>query len=196
MIQGGIGEYEKALASYQQALGHQSGNELLLRNLGAIYGKLGRSREAIGVFKQAVALNEGKHLNHYLLALAYLQQGSFAAAEVEFEQTLRLQPGNGLANFYQGLTCLLRHALAKSKKYFLAAKHSDVKPDAGRYFLGLLELLGQQRQSALGEYRELKRYNKEAAIELLNLIEMAGLGEIKGDALIQAALRAYAALGY
>ncbi len=196
MIQGASGELEKALASYRRAMEERADHPLLLRNLGAVYGKLNRSREAVEVLTRAAGLERDRYLVRYPLALAFLQQGAFGAAEKELDSVLRAQPEHGPANFYQGLLRLLRNDPAGSRSCLLASKRFAPRRDAACFFLGVLELLERRPRQAMGEYRELKRRNREAAIELLNLAFMAGQGERRGDSLVQDALRAYAALAY
>jgi tetratricopeptide (TPR) repeat protein len=196
MIQGACGENEMALASYRQAMHEKADHPLLLRNLGAIYGKLGRSREAVEVLTRAAGLGGDRHLARFQLALAFLQQGALAAAGKELDSVLRAQPGHGPANFYLGLLCLLRNDLARSRSCLLASRSFAPRGNAACFFLGVLELLECRPRQAMGEYRELRRRDKDAAMELLNLIYMAGQGEIRGDSLVGASLRAYAALAY
>jgi len=196
MLLGARGEYEKALRSYRQAMSLQPENELLLQNMGILYCGTGSYSDAIVILKKANALGKNNHLNHYLLAMAYLQEKSFAAAALEFRRALLLKPDHDLSNFYLGLDYLQQKSLQKAKERFLLSKRSGIKPHAVRFFLGLIYLLQRQPDAAQREYRELREFNQNAGVELINLIEMVRQNKIQNDSLFQAGFRAYASIEY
>jgi tetratricopeptide (TPR) repeat protein len=82
-----LGEYEKAIDSYKQAIKLDPTLSKPHNNLGLAYAALNRIEEAISEFNQAVKLRPDYAEAHYNLGVAYLQLGKHREAK-EQQQTL------------------------------------------------------------------------------------------------------------
>lgn len=87
-----LGEYQEAIASYQQAIKLNSQLSKPHNNLGLAYAASNRIADAVTEFKQAVQLRPDYAEAHYNLGVAYLQLGRKAEAEEQHRILLKLKP--------------------------------------------------------------------------------------------------------
>jgi tetratricopeptide (TPR) repeat protein len=76
-----LGQYDKAIESYQQAIKLKSNLSKPHNNLGLAYAAAGRLADAVAEFKQAVQLRPEYAEAHYNLGVAFVQKGQKHDAE-------------------------------------------------------------------------------------------------------------------
>lgn len=86
-----LGEYQKAVDSYKQAIKLDPTLSKPHNNLGLAYAALGRLAEAQAEFAEAVRLKPDYAEAHYNLGVAYLQLGRKQAAEEEHKKLVKLK---------------------------------------------------------------------------------------------------------
>ncbi len=86
------GDYDQAIADWQQVLTLQPGNAYASTNIGIVLAEQARWQEAREMFSQALRSQPDNAEAHYGLGMANAQLGDYAAAIDAWEQTLRLQP--------------------------------------------------------------------------------------------------------
>ena len=86
-----LGEYEKAIDSYQQAIKLDPTLSKPHNNLGLAYAALGRLAEAEAEFAEAVRLKQDYAEAHYNLGVAYVQLGRKQDAEEQKKTLVKLK---------------------------------------------------------------------------------------------------------
>jgi tetratricopeptide (TPR) repeat protein/O-antigen ligase len=87
-----LGQHDKAVDAYKNALQHAPKDPDTHNNLGATYLSLGRNAEAAAAFKQAIDLKPGDPEAHFNLGVALSAQEKFAEAVDAFTQATRFKP--------------------------------------------------------------------------------------------------------
>jgi tetratricopeptide (TPR) repeat protein len=99
--------FNRAIASYQQAIAINSNNGDARHNLGTVFLQIGQNEQARAQFEAALAVDPNDAKTHYMLGTIYLQDDptrspqSSARAQSEFETALKQAPD--LAEAYIGL---------------------------------------------------------------------------------------------
>jgi superkiller protein 3 len=101
------GEYELAIASYQQAINLDPKYATPHNNLGNVYKAQGEYELATASYQQAINLDPKKALYHNNLAEVYFYQGQYELALTNIQQAINLNPNepyyhNGLGLIYLG----------------------------------------------------------------------------------------------
>ncbi len=91
------GEYEKAIADFNEAIRLNPNDADTYSNLGAAKSNLGKHKEAIADYSEAIKLNPD------LLKENYNNWSSAAEAIAYLNETIRLKPDNANAYYYRGL---------------------------------------------------------------------------------------------
>jgi tetratricopeptide (TPR) repeat protein len=87
-----LGQYERAIESYQQAIKLDATLSKPHNNLGLAYAALGRLAEAVHEFEEAVRLKADYADAHFNLGVAYLQSGKKEEARAEQSILAKLSP--------------------------------------------------------------------------------------------------------
>jgi len=87
-----LGQYEKAIESYQEAIKLNADLSKPHNNLGLAYAASGRLEDALAEFKQAVQLKADYAEAHYNLGVAYLQMGMKQEAQEQEQILAKLNP--------------------------------------------------------------------------------------------------------
>jgi tetratricopeptide (TPR) repeat protein len=96
------GDYQRALADYEQAVALAPGEALYYVNRGTARGNLGDLSQAMSDFNEALALRHEFPEALYTRALAFLKTGDHARALADAERAVRLIPGNAQAMYTRG----------------------------------------------------------------------------------------------
>ncbi len=109
-------EHAAAIASFDRAIGLESGNADAHYNRGIALAALGRRQEAVGSFEAAIAhnpLHSAAHFNH---GVALIRLARYESAIGSFERALALKPDYPQAHYNRGvaLASLGRHAGAEA----------------------------------------------------------------------------------
>jgi tetratricopeptide (TPR) repeat protein len=98
-----LGDHERALDLFQQALKLQESNEFILREIAGIFLELGQGEEAVRFSEQAEALrpNNSEALGN--LACAYLIAGRLTEAQGAISRALRLVPDDPINKSLQAM---------------------------------------------------------------------------------------------
>lgn len=88
------GNYDAALAAWEEVLRIQPGNPYALANVGIVLTEQGRWAEARDLFVRVIEVQPDNAEAHYGLGMADAQLGNYAGAIAAWENTIRLQPDN------------------------------------------------------------------------------------------------------
>jgi S1-C subfamily serine protease len=91
------GEFEKAIASYKQAIKFSPSDAKAHTNLGIAYSKLGRYQKAIASLKKAIRITPYADKVHYNLGVIYQDSGQYLEAISEYKVALKINPDYALA---------------------------------------------------------------------------------------------------
>jgi tetratricopeptide (TPR) repeat protein len=105
------GQFEEAVAEFEEALQLDPDDAETHYNLGLAYKALGKVDEAIGEYQEAIRLDPDLAEAHNGLGNAYSDQGRLDAAIAEYEEAIRLDPDLSDAHFNLG------HALMDQGEY-------------------------------------------------------------------------------
>lgn len=93
------GNYDAALAAWQDVLRLQPDNPFALANIGIVLTEQGRWAEARNLFIRVLEIQPNNAEAHYGLGMADAQLGNYAGAIAAWENTIRLQPDNTDAHY-------------------------------------------------------------------------------------------------
>lgn len=95
-----FGRKEKAedARGYEELLGREPGNSVLIDDIALLYLELGRPADAARYFEESVRLRPDNPEGHFNLATALASAGQADKAERELEEALRLKPEYGAAH--------------------------------------------------------------------------------------------------
>jgi tetratricopeptide (TPR) repeat protein len=91
------GDYDRAIAEYNQALRLDPNNEAVYYNRGRAYGLKGDFDRSIADFTQTIRLNPNDADNYAMRGAGYGGKKDHARAIADFEAALRIDPNNALA---------------------------------------------------------------------------------------------------
>jgi tetratricopeptide (TPR) repeat protein len=98
-----IGNNDKAIANYDQALQLKPDNAGAYNNRGAAYGRKGDYARAIADFNQALQLKPDYAEAYNNRGIAYAGKGDYDRAIADFNQAIQLKPDLVLASYNRGL---------------------------------------------------------------------------------------------
>ena len=145
---------KEAIKSFKKAISIDPDSKEAHHNLGAVYGVSGKHQEAIESFKQAIRIDPDDAVVHYSLGLAYLDLKVMNSAFEEYEILDKLDT-----------------ELA-SKLFYMMLNAEAIDPDDAdvQYNLGITYLQLNDRDSAIDQYKILKKLDTELANKLFNEI--------------------------
>ncbi|KRA79730.1 tetratricopeptide repeat protein [Altererythrobacter sp. Root672] len=120
-----LGEYQKALADYDQAIDLDPANSYAFYNRGLIYQRLGDRRRALADYSASLKLrpeNAGGYLNR---GLTFLDIGRLDEAIADFTRLLELEPDNQWALVNRGIAYAWKDNRAAAERDFAAATAID-----------------------------------------------------------------------
>jgi tetratricopeptide (TPR) repeat protein len=97
------GEYERAVALYQDAVKKNPDDAEAWSNLGQVLVRLGRTADAIPNFERAISILPGRWAYHFNLARAYGLLNRWDEAVASYREAERLYPNDYAVSFNLGL---------------------------------------------------------------------------------------------
>ena len=91
---GHMGDHQKEVFYYEQAIALGLKDESVFYNLGLAYGDLDQLENAIHAFKEAIAIEPGNLNVRYDLSRLYIATGDFQKARDQLHQILKVDPSN------------------------------------------------------------------------------------------------------
>jgi tetratricopeptide (TPR) repeat protein len=140
-----LGEPEKAIGEYQQALklarrrGQGAFAARALNNLAVIYSQAGRMDEAIQAYEEAVQLDPGFTDAHANLGAALFTVGRLEAAEQELRTALRMNPAAADAWVHLGMVLVARRDLPAARQALGRALALDPASERARSALARIQ---------------------------------------------------------
>jgi len=112
---GQMGDRQKELSYYENAIALGFREDGIFFNLGMAYGGANQPEKSIHAFKQALEMNPNNADNHFGLAIAYLENGHRKGAEQAFLKAVKIDPGHMdarlyLSNLYEDMGALKKAA--------------------------------------------------------------------------------------
>ena len=112
------GDYDEAIAIFQDLIKLSPGHAIALNNLGAALFKVGRYKEAEDCFQQAIKVAADYADPHSNLGNLLLMRGDFADAERSFRYALKINPRFVDARNNLGLTLVNSNSLRDARSHF------------------------------------------------------------------------------
>ncbi|MBC6474770.1 MAG: serine protease [Hormoscilla sp. GM102CHS1] len=97
------GEYERAIADYNQAIRISPNYAHAYNNRGVIYNNQGEYERAIADYNQAIRINPNYSHAYNNRGLAYNNQGEYERAIADYNQAIRINPNYALAYNNRGV---------------------------------------------------------------------------------------------
>lgn len=145
------GQFEAAVAAYQEFLAVQPQNIEALSNLGVVYVQLGRFDEAIASYRKALELSYLNVPIRMNLALAYYKAARYAEAIPEFDAVLGTNPGQPNVLLLKG-DCLVQRGDYAGAVSLLAPLESSMGHErVFNYVYGMALLQNEQTTEGLAQ---------------------------------------------
>ena len=138
-----------------------------LADLGYTYAQSGKWKEALKSYKQAVRINPDFAEAHFNLGAAYYELGEYKKAIKSYKQAVRLDPDFAEAHLYLGRVYNVSFKLKKAIKSFKQAIRLNPNYVDAHFLLGVAYIGIKDRDSALEQYRILKRLNSDEKANFL-----------------------------
>ena len=133
-----LGQYEKAIEEYDQAIKLDQNNPLYHNGKGIALYMLGQYEKAIEEYDQAIKLSLNEPVYHYNKALALYNLGQYEKAIEEYDQAIKLDQNNPL--YYYGKSLVLRKLNKFEEAIESAQKALDLSPKTLDYLVLYAEL--------------------------------------------------------
>jgi len=161
------GEYEKAIAGYEEAIKLSPDNWAYYFNLGLAFKKLGKMAEAREAFSKAVELNPGSFSANKEMGELLAKEEQYETAAVYYRKAVELSPNDPDAR-YNLAACLMNLGQSEEAMTHLQ-KTVELKPDyAEAYFaLGSIHISQNNRESAIScleKFLQLAPQHEKAAL--------------------------------
>jgi eukaryotic-like serine/threonine-protein kinase len=88
----GMGNYEKAISSYERAVQIDANNVSALSGLGDVYFEIGKYEKTIGLYDKVLRLSSGHRNSYFERGRAYEMKGSYHEALQDFHSAIRIAP--------------------------------------------------------------------------------------------------------
>ena len=92
------------IALYEHSLKVTGPNDVILCNLGVVYGKAGNSAQAITDFDRAIEINPKSARAYHNLGVTYRKLGNYAQAITDFDRAIEINPEYAEAYYSRGVT--------------------------------------------------------------------------------------------
>jgi tetratricopeptide (TPR) repeat protein len=89
---GHMGDHQKEVYYYEQAIALGMKDDAIFYNLGLAYGDLDQLENAIQAFKKAIAIEPGNLNARFDLSRLYIASGDFQEARHQLQQILKIDP--------------------------------------------------------------------------------------------------------
>ncbi len=169
-----IGEYEKAIATFEQAIAHDALLPKAHFDEGLAYIHWGKWSDAEKAFQAELALRPGDPDAKYHLGFVYLQESKTDAALALFQDVIDAHPKYANAQYQIGKIYLDRNDLARAVDHLQSA--ADLTPDKPYIHYQLqaaYRKLGRADDAdrELAIYKEMKAKSREQVSEQLQQIQ-------------------------
>ena len=138
-----LGEFKKAISSYQMAIKIQPNYVAAHHNLGIIFQKMREHQKAISCFQKAIQIKPNHAATHYNLGMAFVELGEFKKAISSYQMAVKYEPEN-LAHYYylSALKEEILHSNLKNKIYEIIKRRNSTKKNIayGNFLLSRYEL--------------------------------------------------------
>jgi tetratricopeptide (TPR) repeat protein len=163
------GQYEKAIAEFDQVLKIDQENQNAYINLGAAYATQEQYQEAAEALQKAIELVPERALPHFHLGIIFERLGDTEQAIVAYQNALDLDPYLVSAYYNLGLAY---HSLERwAEAIFVFERLLDIEPNSAEAHnsLGLVYLQLQLFPQAIYEFQEALQLDPQSAPALSNL---------------------------
>jgi len=172
VVKDDAGQYEEAMAAYQQAIALDPNYALPHNGLGLAYHAQGQYEEAMAAYQQAIALDLNDAYTHHGLGNVYVNQGQYEQAIAAYHQAIALDPNDAAPHNGLGI------AYADQGQYeqAIAAYHQAIALDPNYAYphIGLGVVYYHQ-----GQYEEaIAAYHRAIALDPNDAAPHNNLGEI------------------
>lgn len=99
------GDFEGALAKYEEILKKAPENLYALSNGGVVLYQLGKLPEAAEMLKRAIKVAPNDAFSHSILGIVYYQQGKYDESIDSLTRAITIDPKNAQAHNYLGIAC-------------------------------------------------------------------------------------------
>ena len=179
------GQFDEAMARYQQALKINPDYYSAHDNLGVALVKRGQLDEAMAQFLQALKINREDALAHNNLGMALVQKGQLDAAIVQYQQALKFNPDFDLARLNLGIALAKMGRLDEAITQYQHILKMDPNNDVARFNLGNAFFQKDKVDEAIAAYQQSLKINPDSDLAHLNLgIALAKKGRLD-DAIAQ-----------
>lgn len=186
VIFGQLGNWERALAEFREALEMEPDNEVNYANLGSTYIALDRVDEAEGVYKQA----EGRKLEGELLISSRYISAFLKGDAAKMTQLSSMAMGKpGAEDLLLGIQAdtearqgKLKNARELTQRAMDSARHNDAKETAASYQVeaALREVESGRREVARTEAIAALKLAPNRDVRAVGALVLARLGDMKG----------------
>lgn len=168
----GLGNWDAALALYEQSIVFTGADWQFLNNYGNALKTVGRQDEAERMYRRAVQMHPGVLEPHYNLGLNLMELGRLEEAAACLEQALRLDPRHGMTHLNLANVFNVQGRLEAAEQHYRAAL--AVLPADARLLNNLGQLLAKRRNFAEAEacYRQALQIDPAYATAYSNLSEL------------------------
>jgi tetratricopeptide (TPR) repeat protein len=120
-----MGEYQKALADYDQAIGLDPADSYALYNRGLIYHRFGDRQRAIADYSASLKLRSDNAEGYLNRGLTFLDTGRLDEAIADFTRLHELEPDNQWALANRGIAYAWKQNVAAAERDFAAVTSID-----------------------------------------------------------------------
>jgi len=89
-----MGEYEKAINSYERALQVETNYVPALTGMGDVYFELGLYEKTIALYDKVISISPEGRSSYYQRGKAYKEKGSYREALQDFHRAIRIAPND------------------------------------------------------------------------------------------------------
>lgn len=165
-----MGRYEEAIGSYQASLRIDRDFGPAYIGLAEIYSVQGRINDEKDAIEQLVRIHPDNAASHYNIGIAYGKLGRYQDAINAFKRALEIDPEIPEVYYQIGI---MYSIIGNFRGELTAYKQAiRIAPDfaPAHYNIGVLYLNEGQKETALEEYKILKKLDKKIADKLFDLI--------------------------
>jgi tetratricopeptide (TPR) repeat protein len=173
------GQFDEAIAQFQQALEIQPDIVAAHNNLGALLGRRGRFDEAVAHYRKALEIKPDVAAAHYNLGNALAARGQFDEAIADFQQALQIQPGSAEVHNNLANVLLARGNLDEAVTHYRKALEIEPGIALAHYNLGNVLATRGQFDEAIAQLDQALEIQPDIAAAHNNLGHiLAGRGQL------------------
>ncbi len=163
-----LGNEEKALSDYNNALRLNARHSRALRNRASIYNHRRNFAEALADYSAAVQLNSSDPTALVARGVFLAQRGDFHGARVDLEEAIRLNPCDASAYATRGALSLIRGESKEAIKDIQVALKSDPANVTALIASGLASAALGELPKAIADFSEAIRLDEAATVAYTN----------------------------